>query len=75
VVEGVNRVKHFFYAVYVLFYTGAVFMAGIFVGQMLYRSRVTRQKRDETIAWSSREGSNGEVGMADPKVAVTGRRR
>ena len=73
-VEG-GKVKHFFYAVYVLFYTGAVFMAGIFVGQMLYRSRVSRQKRAETMAWSSHEGSNGEVGMADPKVAVTGRRR
>ncbi|HUK55695.1 MAG TPA: hypothetical protein VLY20_03450 [Nitrospiria bacterium] len=67
--------KHFFYAVYVLFYTGAVFMAGIFVGQMLYRSRVSRQKRSESTAWPSSEGSNGEVGMPDPKAAVTARRR
>jgi len=67
--------KHFFYAVYVLFYTGAVFMAGVFIGQMLYRSRVSRQRRSETRAWSSDTESNGKVGAGEPKVAVTGRRR
>ncbi|MBI3611169.1 MAG: hypothetical protein HY204_10780 [Nitrospirae bacterium] len=67
--------KHFFYAVYILFYTGAVFMAGLFIGQMLYRSRVSRQKQSEMAAWPSRTGSNGEVGIGEPKPAVTGRRR
>jgi hypothetical protein len=67
--------KHFFYAVYVLFYTGAVFMAGIFIGQMLYRSQVSRKKRSEMAAWPSDTGSNGQVGLSEPKVAVTGRRR
>ncbi|MBI3811616.1 MAG: hypothetical protein HY283_05355 [Nitrospirae bacterium] len=67
--------KHFFYAVYVLFYTGAVFMAGIFIGQMLYRSQVSRKKRSEMAAWPSDAGSNGQVGIGEPKVAVTGRRR
>jgi hypothetical protein len=67
--------KHFFYAVYVLFYTGAVFMAGVFIGQMLYRSRVTRQRRSGMTAWPSESGSNGQVGIHEPNVAATGRRR
>jgi hypothetical protein len=74
-VERVREMKHFFYAVYVLFYTGAVFMAGVFIGQMLYRSRVSRQRRSEKRAWSSDSESNGKVGVGEPKVAVTGRRR
>lgn len=74
-VEGVSGMKHFFYAVYVLFYTGAVFMAGIFIGQMLYRSQVSRKKRSDMTAWPSDTGSNGQVGIGEPKVAVTGRRR
>lgn len=67
--------RHFFYAVYVLFYTGAVFMAGLFVGQMLYRSRVGRQKRSSTETWPSGRGSNGEVRIGESKIAVTGKRR
>jgi NADH:ubiquinone oxidoreductase subunit 6 (subunit J) len=67
--------KHFFYAVYVLFYTGAVFMAGIFIGQMLYRSQVSRRKRSETASWPAETGSNGQVGLDEPKAAMTGRKR
>ena len=67
--------KHFFYAVYVLFYTGAVFMAGIFIGQMLYRSRVSREKRSGVTEWTSDAGSNGQSGIGEPKAAMTGRRR
>lgn len=71
----VEKMKHFFYAVYVLFYTGAVFMAGVFIGQMLYRSRISRQKRSGVTAWGTDSGSNGQVGIHEPKVAATGRRR
>ena len=73
--RGVGGMKHFFYAVYILFYTGAVFMAGIFIGQMLYRSRFSRQKRSEMTAWPSEAGSNGPVGIGESKAAMTGRRR
>ena len=75
VIEGVSRVKHFFYAVYVLFYTGAVFMAGIFIGQMLYRSRASRRKQTEVAAWSGRTGSNGEVEIGQPMADVSGKRQ
>lgn len=42
--------KHVFYVIYVLFYTGAVFITGLFVGQMLERSWEARR--------NSRQGSN-----------------
>lgn len=67
--------KHFFYAVYVLFYTGAVFMAGIFIGQMLYRARISRRKKAEAVAWSTARQSNGEAGLGEPNMAMEGRRR
>lgn len=67
--------KHFFYAVYVLFYSGAVFMAGIFIGQMIYRARITRRKKAEKAAWTAPRASNGEVGLGEPNMAMTGRRR
>ena len=67
--------KHFFYAVYVLFYTGAVFMAGIFIGQMIYRSRASRVKQAKMAAMSGRTGSNGEVEMRESGVAVSGKGR
>lgn len=67
--------KHFFYAVYVLFYTGAVFMAGIFIGQMLYRARITRRKKTEEKTWAAPRATNGEVGLGEPNMAMTGRRK
>jgi hypothetical protein len=61
--------KHFFYAVYVLFYTGAVFMAGMFVGQFLERARAAREKESES-AGDPRPG----MPLADRKVAVMRKR-
>lgn len=63
--------KHFFYAVYVLFYTGAVFLGGMFVGQFLERAR--RAARRKQMA--SQSGAHGSVGgLRDPKVAVMRKR-
>ena len=39
--------KSVFYVIYILFYTGAVFVTGLFVGQMLERSWALRRKRQE----------------------------
>ncbi len=73
---GVSGVKHFFYAVYVLFYTGAVFMAGIFIGQMLYRSRTSRKTpSSELAAWPTGSSTNGEARLGEPRIAATGRKR
>jgi hypothetical protein len=59
--------RHFFYAVYVLFYTGAVFMGGMFVGQLLERARIAReQSAHKEVARTAR--------VIDPKVAVMGKR-
>ena len=68
--------KHFFYAVYILFYTGAVFMAGIFIGQMLYRSRTSRVRQgEEALGWSARKANNGPVGIGQPNIVMTGKRK
>lgn len=67
--------KHFFYAVYVLFYSGAVFMAGIFIGQMVYRARISRRQKAEKVAWATTRKSNGEVGLGEPNMAMESRRR
>ena len=50
-------------------------MAGVFIGQMLYRSRAGRKKKSEVTAWSTGTGSNGEVKMGEPKVAAAGKGR
>ena len=67
--------KHVFYVIYVLFYTGAVFVTGLFVGQMLERSWSTRRNRlDEMppssaaaidpVAGSARDGREGAAATA-----------
>jgi hypothetical protein len=58
--------KHVFYVIYVLFYTGAVFITGLFVGQMLERSWEARR--------SGRQGSNRDEHAELQSGAVTGRR-
>jgi uncharacterized membrane protein len=60
--------KHFFYAVYVLFYTGAVFLGGMFVGQFLERARRAARRKQMV----SQPGASG--GLRDRKVAVMRKR-
>ena len=65
--------RHFFYAVYVLFYTGAVFMAGMFVGQMIEKARVARVKASLPVAPESPRGPKAVVNISHRKVSVTGK--
>jgi len=65
--------KHFFYAVYVLFYTGAVFLGGMFVGQYLERSRTARRKK-KAVGSGVPLGVKSGTGFGDPKVAVLHKR-
>jgi hypothetical protein len=65
--------KHFFYAVYVLFYTGAVFLGGMFVGQFLERARKAAIRRREAAAGGVSAGASA-VGMRDRKVTVMRKR-
>ena len=65
--------KHFFYAVYILFYTGAVFMAGMFIGQMIEKARIAREKALSSAASESSRGSKAVVNISHRKVSVTGK--
>jgi hypothetical protein len=65
--------KHFFYAVYVLFYTGAVFLGGMFVGQFLERARKAANRRKAAEAAGMAPGASA-VGMRDRKVTVMRKR-
>jgi len=73
--------KHVFYVVYILFYTGAVFVAGMFVGQMLERAWVAREKADRSaspvsgglLSETSAQSQTG-ITMTEHKVAVSGKR-
>ena len=65
--------KHFFYAVYVLFYTGAVFLGGMFIGQFLERTRKARQKKSRGIPKTSLDLKQGAA-FGDRKVAVMRKR-
>jgi hypothetical protein len=66
--------KHFFYAVYVLFYTGAVLMAGVFVGQFLERRRL-RQERAVSGGATEAYGAKSDATNGERKVAVMSRRQ
>ena len=47
--------KHVFYVIYVLFYTGAVFVTGLFIGQMLERSWEARRSSSQKMSRVERE--------------------
>jgi hypothetical protein len=64
--------KHFFYAVYVLFYSGAVFMAGMFIGQILERGRLARKKASLSAVSESLRDSKAVVNISQRKAPVTG---
>ncbi|HUJ80202.1 MAG TPA: hypothetical protein VLY45_07810 [Nitrospiria bacterium] len=54
--------KHVFYVIYVLFYTGAVFITGLFVGQMLERTwEARRNARQRTTGAERDERARGTV--------------
>jgi hypothetical protein len=65
--------RHFFYAIYVFFYTGAVFMAGMFVGQMMEKARVSRMKTSLSAASESMRGPKTVVSISHRKVSITGK--
>ncbi len=73
--------KHLFYVVYILFYTGAVFVAGMFVGQMLERAWAAKERAARSASPASGglfpEGpvqSQSGIPIGEHKVAVSGKR-
>lgn len=67
--------KHFFYAVYVLFYSGAVLMAGVFVGQFLERRRLRQERMARASATEFFGGAKSDAANGERKVAVMSRRQ
>lgn len=67
--------KHFFYAVYVLFYSGAVLMAGVFVGQFLERRRLRQERAAGAGVTEPYSGSKSDASNGERKVAVMSRRQ
>ena len=65
--------KHFFYAVYVLFYTGAVFLGGMFIGQFLERAKKLRKKQS-VVRQDPAMGHKSGSSYGDRKVAVMRKR-
>lgn len=65
--------KHFFYAVYILFYTGAVFMAGMFIGQLIEKAKIVREKASSSVVSESPRGSKAVVSISHRKVSATGK--
>ena len=65
--------KHLFYVLYVLIYTGAVFVCGMFVGQFIERSWARREQEVRAKAVSKHSDEIG-VGVPDASAAMTGKR-
>ncbi|MGH7275235.1 MAG: hypothetical protein ACREIQ_12365 [Nitrospiria bacterium] len=69
--------KHIFYVVYILFYTGAVFVAGMFVGQMLERVWAARERAAQSSLDRSSEvpvQSQSSIPIGEHNVVVSGKR-
>jgi hypothetical protein len=69
--------KHVFYVAYILFYTGAVFVAGMFVGQMLERVWAGRERTAQSPSNGFSEvsaQSHSALPIGEQKVAVSGKR-
>jgi NADH:ubiquinone oxidoreductase subunit 6 (subunit J) len=66
--------KHLFYVLYVLIYTGAVFVCGMFVGQFFERSWARKEQDAKAKALSENAEPIG-VQMPETHVAMTGKRK
>ncbi|HEX9756325.1 MAG TPA: hypothetical protein VGB26_00835 [Nitrospiria bacterium] len=62
--------KHLFYVLYVLIYTGAVFVCGMFVGQFFERSWARREQEARVKSLNEHEETMG-VQIPETNVAMT----
>jgi len=65
--------KHLFYVLYVLIYTGAVFVCGMFVGQLFERSWAKREQEARAKAVAKPPDEIG-AGVPDANAAMTSKR-
>ena len=66
--------KHLFYVLYVLIYTGAVFVCGMFVGQFFERSWARREQEARAKAALKEHAEPIGVQIPETNVAMTGKR-
>ena len=66
--------KHVFYVIYVLFYTGAVFITGLFVGQMLERTWEARRNSRQGVTGDDREGRARSTVVSQRESPAVGKR-
>lgn len=62
--------KHLFYAFYVSFYAGAMFVAGLFVGQLMERRWAAREETE--AAEAARSGAADPLALDEAPVALSG---
>lgn len=65
--------KHLFYVLYVLIYTGAVFVCGMFIGQFFERSWARKEQDARAKAVSKNTEPIG-VQIPETNVAMSGKR-
>jgi hypothetical protein len=63
-------VKHLFYAFYVSFYAGAMFVAGLFVGQFMERRWAAHEETEATEA--ARSVAADPLALDEAPVALSG---
>jgi len=66
--------KHVFYVIYVLFYTGAVFVTGLFIGQMLERSWEARRSSSQKMSRAEREDLTRGAVVSQRESSAVGKR-
>lgn len=66
--------KHVFYVIYVLFYTGAVFVTGLFIGQMLERSWEARRSSSQKVSRAEREDLTRGAVVSQRESSSVGKR-
>jgi hypothetical protein len=66
--------KHVFYVIYVLFYTGAVFVTGLFVGQLLERSWEARRNASRNMSGEERDGVARGTAIGQRESPAVGKR-
>ena len=65
--------KHLFYVLYVLIYTGAVFVCGMFIGQFFERSWA-RREQEARVKVAAKNPDEIGIGVPNANAAMTGKR-
>lgn len=64
--------KHLFYAFYVSFYAGAMFVAGLFAGQFMERRWAAREEEEMEAAEAARSVAADPLALDEAPIALSG---